>query len=198
MSLLLTIFVLTFMTQLISWIGQAVIQEMVYNTYLRLVNSDLAIRQRNLKAEILTARSELMKTSAQDHFAKWAKLRRKVDKGLSELEKLNSEIATGRTAFSVKFSSVIWILTTGLQFLVGWWYRKAAVFYLPEGLFGPLTWWMAFPFAPKGSVSVGVWQMACRRVLLIGERVIKDFAGSHSSEAEEEVPVASEEKPKTS
>lgn len=82
-----------------------------------------------------------------------------------------------------------------MQFVVGWWYRKAAVFYLPHGWFGPLTWWLAFPFAPKGeclffftlmfmmtcilvgSVSVGVWQMACRRVMGVSERVVKDFVG---------------------
>lgn len=31
-----------------------------------------------------------MKTSAQDQFAKWAKLRRSVDKGLADLEKLST------------------------------------------------------------------------------------------------------------
>jgi hypothetical protein len=30
-----------------------------------------------------------------------------------------------------------------------------------------------------GSVSVGVWQMACRRVIKVGERVVKDLAGEH-------------------
>ena len=106
----------------------------------------------------------------------------------------DGEIATSKTTFSVKFNSFIWICTTGMQFVVGWWYRKAAVFYLPHGWFGPLTWWLAFPFAPKGeifffplmfmmtrifvgSVSVGVWQMACRRVVGVCERVVKDFIG---------------------
>ena len=28
-----------------------------------------------------------------------------------------------------------------------------------------------------GSVSVGVWQMACRRVMGVSERVVKDFVG---------------------
>ncbi|KAG5339867.1 GET complex subunit get1 [Termitomyces sp. Mn162] len=48
---------------------------------------------------------------------------------------------------------------------------------------------MAFP---PGSVSVGVWQMACKRVILIGERAVKDLvAGSLQSAAE---PAASTEK----
>lgn len=75
----------------------------------------------------------------------------------------------------MKFSTVTWILTGGLQFVVGWWYRKSAVFYLPPGWFGPLTWWLSFPFAPTGSVSCGVWQMACRRVIKVGERVVKEL-----------------------
>lgn len=108
---------------------------------------------------------------------------------------LDGEISSKKTAFSLKFNSAIWILTTGLQFVVGWWYRKSAVFYLPQGWFGPLGWWLAFPFAPAGkgrslhirgcadgytgSVSVGVWQMACKRVIRIGERVVKDLVGTY-------------------
>ena len=34
-------------------------------------------------------KKELLQTSAQDQFAKWAKLRRSVDKGLTDLEKLS-------------------------------------------------------------------------------------------------------------
>ncbi|KAF7376489.1 Protein GET1 [Mycena sanguinolenta] len=176
MALLFTIFILVFLTELIAWIGQGVLLEVVYSIHLRLFHSATAARQRKLKADLLTTRAELLRTSAQDQFAKWAKLRRSVDKGLGELEKLNSEIASRRTAFSFRFNTFIWILTTGLQFFVGWWYRSAAVFYLPPGWLGPLGWWCALPFAPKGSVSVGVWQMACKRVLRVGERVVKELS----------------------
>ncbi|KAF8625872.1 hypothetical protein AX15_005156 [Amanita polypyramis BW_CC] len=202
MSLFLTIFALAFIAQLISWIGQSVLQEWVYEWYLWLVKSDLAKRQRELKKDLLTKKAELLGMSAKDQFAKYMKLKRSVDKGLSDLEKLNSEMAGGKTAFSVKFNSFIWVCTTGMQFLVGWWYRKAAVFYLPAGWFGPLTWWLAFPFAPKGSVSVGIWQMACRRVLVVCERIVKDFAGSHwqmkDGKGNIEESTASEEKMRAS
>jgi tail-anchored protein insertion receptor len=57
--------------------------------YLRITLSPTAMRQRALKSEILSTKSELLKTSAQDQFAKWAKLRRSVDKGLADLEKLS-------------------------------------------------------------------------------------------------------------
>ncbi|KAF8223156.1 hypothetical protein L208DRAFT_1318360 [Tricholoma matsutake] len=179
MSLIIIIFALVFINQLISWIGHGVLVELAYVLYLRIFHSDMDARLRKLKTELLNTKTELLKTSAQDQFAKWAKLRRSVDKGLVDLDKLNSQVASNKTAFSVKFNSVLWILTTGLQFFVGWWYRKSAVFYLPPGWFGPLEWWLSFPFAPAGSVSVGVWQMACKRVIKIGEGVVKDLADTY-------------------
>ncbi|KAI0775775.1 CHD5-like protein-domain-containing protein [Trametes elegans] len=175
MALMATLFVLVFVTELISWVGQNVLLEFFFALYLRIFYSSIATRQRTLKSEILLNKKELLQTSAQDQFAKWAKLRRSVDKGLADLEKLNGELASVRTSFSLKFKSALWIMTTGLQFVIGWWYRKTAVFYLPPGWFGPLTWLLAFPFAPAGSVSCGVWQMACRRVIKVGERVAKEL-----------------------
>jgi len=196
MSLILAIFALVFVTQLISWIGQGVLLELVYALYLRVFHSSTDAKLRSLKKDVLETKAELLKTSAQDQFAKWAKLRRSVDKGLADLEKLNSEMASNKAAFAMKFNTAMWLLTTGVQFIVGWWYRKSAVFYLPPGWFGPLEWWLSFPFAPAGSVSVGVWQMSCKRVIKIGERVVKDLtATSHlTTESEVEVEASSEKK----
>lgn len=53
---------------------------------------------------------------------------------------VDGELASNKSAFSMKFNTGLWILTTGLQLAVGWWYRRAAVFYLPPGWLGPLTW----------------------------------------------------------
>ncbi|KAJ6489481.1 CHD5-like protein-domain-containing protein [Mycena vitilis] len=195
MSLLFTIFALVFVTQLIAWIGKSVLLELVYAVHLRVFHSATAARQRKLKGDILTLKGELLRTSAQDQFAKWAKLRRSVDKGLADLEKLNGEISARKSAFSLRFNSAIWVLTTGLQFVVGWWYRKAAVFYLPPGWFGPLGWWLAFPFAPAGSVSVGVWQMACKRVLKVGERIVKELSAARVAEAEKAEATKEKETP---
>ena len=61
----------------------------VYALYLRIFYSGTVANQRKLKSEILLNKKELLQTSAQDQFAKWAKLRRSVDKGLADLEKLS-------------------------------------------------------------------------------------------------------------
>lgn len=48
--------------------------------------SNAAAEQRKLQAQYLAARREMNTTSSQDEFAKWAKLRRKHDKLLEQLE----------------------------------------------------------------------------------------------------------------
>lgn len=61
-----------------------------YTLYLRVFYSAKQAQQRKLKSEILVNKKELLQTSAQDQFARWAKLRRSVDKGLADLEKLSA------------------------------------------------------------------------------------------------------------
>ncbi|KAH9176555.1 WRB/Get1 family [Lactarius sanguifluus] len=194
MSLILTIFALVFVTELVSWIGKSVLLHFAWSAYQRIFNRNAASRQRQLKSEILLKKAELLQTSAQDQFAKWAKLRRSVDKGLADLEKLNAELNASKLSFSLKFNTTLWTMTTGLQFAIGWWYSRVAVFYLPAAWFGPITWWLSFPFAPAGSVSCGVWQMACRRVIKIGERVVKELMepatvdSTASSDSDSKIP----------
>ncbi|KAI0298513.1 CHD5-like protein-domain-containing protein [Russula brevipes] len=182
MSLIVTIFALVFITELISWIGKSVLLHLAWTAYQGIFNRNALKRQRELKTEILSKKAELLQTSAQDQFAKWAKLRRSVDKGLADLEKLNSELSAPKSSFSLKFSATLWMLTTGLQFAIGWRYSRSAVFYLPASWFGPFTWFLSLPFAPAGSVSCGVWQMACRRVIRVGERIVKEFMNFYQEE----------------
>ena len=68
-----------------------------------------------------------------------------------ELPYVDADASAAQTSFGLKFNSALWALTGGLQLVIVWWYRKQAVFYLPRGWFGPLEWWIALPFAPKGS-----------------------------------------------
>jgi len=181
MSVLTTIFILVFLTELVRWIGKSVLLELAYPLYTRLFLKPTIERQRTLRADVLAAKRDLLQTSSQDQFAKWAKLRRRVDRGLAELDTINSQLATARTSFSVKFSTILWTSTTGAQFIIGWWYARCAVYYLPPGWLGPATWWLSLPLAPRGSVSCGVWQMACQRVLRLCERLVKDAFSKHDA-----------------
>ncbi|KZO99630.1 hypothetical protein CALVIDRAFT_595746 [Calocera viscosa TUFC12733] len=174
-SLALTIFLLVLLTQVISWIGQSVLEEYAFNIYALLLLPTLARRQATLRKEVFADKQDLLRTSAQDEFAKWAKLRRKVDKGLADLEKLNGELSGAKSAFSLRFKTSLFILTSGAQWLLVWWYRKSPVFYLPPGWLGPLGWWLSLPFAPAGSVSCGMWQFACRRVIKLCSALVREI-----------------------
>ncbi|KAF9916340.1 GET complex subunit get1, partial [Modicella reniformis] len=124
-----------------------------YDIYLKIVSKDMVSKQRQLKKEVLTLKNELARTSSQDEFAKWAKLRRKMDSKIAELEKLTSELHLTKASFEIKFKSLLWFLTTGLQFLMVMWFRRVAVFYLPHNWFGPAERVLAMPFAERGSVG---------------------------------------------
>lgn len=116
------------------------------------------------------------RTSSQDEFAKWAKLRRKLDKGLADLEKTNNTLSSSRSSFSKKFSTLLWLMTTGAQFLLSWWFRKQPIFWLPEGWVPyPVAWLLSFPSAPIGSVSSGAWGAICRRVLSTLQEIIQSL-----------------------
>jgi tail-anchored protein insertion receptor len=106
MSLIITIFALVFITELISWIGKSVLLDLVstftsnhintdvpscqaYALHQTIFNASTVSRQKKLKTEILATKKELLQTSAQDQFAKWAKLKRSIDKGIADLEKIS-------------------------------------------------------------------------------------------------------------
>jgi hypothetical protein len=108
MDLIATIFLLVLFTEFVSWIGSSVLLDLVrrarvlrarapsdrlvqtYGLYKRIFYRTASARQRALKVDVLRMKQELLQTSAQDQFAKWARLRRTVDKGLAELEKLSA------------------------------------------------------------------------------------------------------------
>jgi len=174
MALALVILLVVLFSQVVAWIGASVLSDAACLMYLYAFQRGTMAQQRRLKSDILATKAEMQRTSAQEQFAKWAKLRRKVDKGLEDLDKLNKQLVTVKASFAAGFRPVLWILTSGVQLVVGWWYGKQAVFYVPASVLGPLTWWLSFPFAPAGSVSCMVWQLACQRVIKIAERLVRE------------------------
>lgn len=94
-NLAVLIFLLVLLTQVVAWIGKSVLQEVASAAYTRAFLGNVAKEQRRLRKQVLDDKAELGRTSSQDEFAKWAKLRRKVDKGLADLER-SSEWACWR------------------------------------------------------------------------------------------------------
>lgn len=147
--------------------------------YSPVFDKSLDTQQRTLKREILRNKAELRATSSQDQFAKWAKLRRKLDKGLSDLE-ANSQyprivcsglfigltehlppfsisdvkVAAQRAQFDRGFSTFLYVITSGLQWALIWWYRREPVFWIPAGWVPcNLDRWLCFGGGPRGAFA---------------------------------------------
>ena len=129
-------------------------------------------------------------TSAQDDFAKWAKLRRQHDKKKAEYDENGTEISleqlsnthesqkltlppptaqslkSFRTNFDRVASALRWLGTSGARFVIQFWFSKQALFWIPQG-WAPyyVEWLLSFPRAPLGSVSVNMWWIACASVI---------------------------------
>ncbi|KAA8903160.1 WRB/Get1 family [Sphaerosporella brunnea] len=163
-SLLLLVLLLTILTQLIS---TSMVNSLLWAIYVYIYKPPVA-QQKAVRAEVLRLKKELAGTSSQDEFARWAKVRRSLDRKVAELEKLNTTLTTQRSALTTHSRSLRWLLTTGLKMFLQFWYSKQPMFWIPVGWVPrPVEWGLAFPRAPTGSVSIHVWAFACGQVVMM-------------------------------
>jgi len=191
LNVALTLLSIVLFNSAVSLIGQAAISSLLYSTiFTYILPNEQHKKQRALKGEIILNRTDLSNTSAQDDFAKWAKIRRKVDKQVAELEAMNTALASHRSSFDKVIKAVIFIGTTGLQWSFTTRYSRSAIVYLPKDWFGPLTWFLGLPFAPKGGLGCTVFIMLLKRVIGIVTRIGKDITSGIKGEGVEATPVA--------
>lgn len=183
-------------SQLLKLVGNNGILAILSPIHLRLFHRSTLAQQRQLKRDLFETRQQLNQTSSQDQFAKWAKLRRKVDKTLSELEAVNNSLASSKSSLGLLVKAIMFTLSTLVPFGVTTWYRKTPIFWLPPGApssqssgwgvakavgpagawLGPLGWVLSLPSAPRGSVSATIWSQVCGRVVAIVFAFIGDVA----------------------
>ncbi|KAJ0414983.1 WRB/Get1 family [Aspergillus carlsbadensis] len=182
--LIWTIFILHVAIFLVNTIGAATIDNLIWLLYLKLPTSLYrdAQEQSKLKREVVQLKREMNNTSSQDEFAKWAKLRRKHDKTMSDYEALSmfplslqpvywdyhSKLSSQKTSFDWFIKIVRWLSTNGLKIFIQFRYSKTPVFVLPNGWFPYyVEWVLSFPRAPQGSVSVQVWNSVCATAVTV-------------------------------
>ncbi|KAJ9476349.1 Protein GET1 [Pseudozyma hubeiensis] len=165
----IVIFLSVVVVQTIAAIGKQRLQDILWLLYTALFHRSTLSTQRRLRREMLTTKQQLSATSSQDQFAKWAKLRRSVDKQLATLEATNATLTSSRSTFNMIISGMLFVVTSIFPFAVTSWYSKTPIFWLPpaeHSWFGPVGWFLALPRAPKGAISSTVWQMVCSRTLI--------------------------------
>ncbi|KAL4986454.1 protein get1 [Aspergillus falconensis] len=179
LSLIWTIFILHIAIFLVNTIGAATIDNLLWLLYLKLPTSlyQTAQEQSKLKREVVQLKRDMNNTSSQDEFAKWAKLRRRHDKALSDYETLNQKLSSQKGSFDRFVKIARWLSTSGLKIFIQFRYSKTGVFELPGGwLPYPVEWVLAFPRAPQGSVSVQVWNSVCATAVTVIAEIITGMA----------------------
>ncbi|CDH48824.1 get1_copc7 ame: full protein get1 ame: fullguided entry of tail-anchored proteins 1 [Lichtheimia corymbifera JMRC:FSU:9682] len=175
MYLATLIFLYALITETILILGYSYVTRRAYQWYINFTKDKRVAKQQKLKRDLLVLKNELSQTSSQDEFAKWAKMRRKLDKGMADLEKLTSDINFNKASFELRAKSVLWFLVHGTRTIIVMWFARQATFYLPKGWFGPAEWFLWMPLAPKGAVSVAIWMSACRQVIKQSVSMFNDF-----------------------
>lgn len=100
-----------------------------------------------------------------------------------------SSLQTLKTTFDRVVTASRWIATNGLRLFLQFWFAKKPLFWIPVGwLPGHVEWFLAFPRAPRGSVSIQIWGIACATVLQIsGEAVVAVWILVNTSKGEGQV-----------
>ncbi|KAF1993124.1 hypothetical protein P154DRAFT_625670 [Amniculicola lignicola CBS 123094] len=178
-SLLLVVFTLQFLLHIINTVGANTINQLLWILYNKLPTptSKAQHESARLKREVVRLKREMGAVSAQDDFARWAKLRRQHDKALAEFEKVDGSQRSHLTTFNSTISTLRWLGTNGLRFLLQFWFAKSPMFWIPAGWVPYyVEWILSFPRAPLGSVSINIWGIACASMIaLVGEAITATY-----------------------
>lgn len=87
-TLLIVVFFIQLTLYLINSIGAKTINEILWQLYIRLPfgTSQNIKEQGRLRSDVVRLKREMAAVSAQDDFARWAKIRRQHDKALAEYD----------------------------------------------------------------------------------------------------------------
>ena len=87
---------------------------------------------------------------------------------------LANKLKSFKSTFDRTATALRWLGTNGLRFFLQFWFAKRPLFWIPRGWVpGYVEWLLAFPRAPRGSVSIQMWGIACATVVqLVGAAVV--------------------------
>jgi hypothetical protein len=82
--------------------------------------------------------------------------------------------SASKASFDSRVNIVRFFTINGFRLYLQWSFSRQPIYWLPKGWipwYG--EWILSFPYAPRGSVSVQVWQLACGSVLTMIMDAIK-------------------------
>ncbi|WPH01654.1 putative Get1 family, helix hairpin bin domain superfamily protein [Acrodontium crateriforme] len=176
-SVLLVVFVIQLLLHTLNTlIGGDNVNQLLWAIYIRLPTpqSDDARKTLQYGKEAQRLKREMAAVSAQDDFAKWARLRRGHDKAKEQYEKAAASQQSTRQMFNRIMSAVRWLGTQGVNFLINTYFGSTPMFWLPQGWVPYYAEWvLSCPRAPLGSISVNVWGIACGSVIAMLSEAVR-------------------------
>ncbi|KAI8823178.1 WRB/Get1 family [Fimicolochytrium jonesii] len=158
------VLVWAFITATVEKLGYAAISKKVCGVYRSIVSPGEQKRLRGMRGKIVDVTRELRGTSAQDEFAKWARLRRQLDKLKAEYDTAAQSDTLTRTTSELKLTWILRALLWTSQVYLMATYRTRPMLQMPKEVLGPFAWLASFPFGALGSVSAFFWFFACKRL----------------------------------
>lgn len=197
-TILITSFTFLVLQKIITLIGKPTIQSLVWNVY---TSSPLLAQSKSIKQyaakqhEIRTLAHEQRSISAQDEYAKWTKLNRKLDKLKLELQDLNETLSVEKTKVNSLTNSLIWISTVLPIWVMRLLFRKTNLFFIRVGILPYyIEWWLALPFFKVGTIGLTCWMFAVNCVL--SDLIFLVSFPFKVKVAKPEKPIKEQEKPK--
>lgn len=169
-TILIVVLIVITLKRVVSAVGKSTIQDHVWTLYSREAHRlglGQGFRQyAATRAELALVNSQKRSISAQDQYAKWTKLQRKVDALQARLKEDEQAIAGSKETVSKAVSVALICATTVPIWIFRLWFRKLVLMYLPVGVFPrPLEWILALPFMKTGAVGLTVWMFSVGSVL---------------------------------
>lgn len=109
---------------------------------------------REAKTQVLKVRHEMNSVSAMDEFAKWARLKRQLDKHGAEFERLLSAQTIGQASFEVKVQLALRAIGFIFHAYLVWSYFGIPMFHLPAEWGGPVGSMLSLPNSPAGKSKI--------------------------------------------
>lgn len=119
----------------------------------------------NQRREIEIERNKL---SAQDNYARWTKLNRRLDKLDIEIQSISSQIKSSNVTSTATISTIVTILLSSPQWILRLFYAKTAVMHLISGINTfpkPFSLILRFPWGKYNTVGAVFWAAAIDIVL---------------------------------
>jgi hypothetical protein len=83
-------------------------------------------------------------------------------------QRADGSLRTHQATFTSTISTLRWLGTQGLRFILQFWFAKSPMFWIPAGWVPYyVEWILSFPRAPVGSVSINIWGIACASMIAL-------------------------------